>query len=180
MNKKLFEIKNYFAKQLTVEKDTADLQRLCEDCSDYYIMMSDKPPASTEGKDLFHDMPPNVDAKNKLLIGIYNQSNRMVGFIDMIKDFPEKETWFIGQMMIIPNLRNQGLGRETLNAYQSWAKDNGVKTIGLSVIEKNENAFRFWSTMGFKIVDEKYTSIGDKKMKICVMKKELPISENFK
>lgn len=173
MTSRLFEVDDYFAKKLTLENDIDNLQSLCEACCDYYIMMSGNPPASTEAIELFNDVPPNVELNNKFLIGIYNKSNEMAGLIDMVKDFPEEGTWFIGQLMIKPELRKQGLGSLIMKSYQEWVGCNGAKRVSLSVVEKNKDAFRFWNRIGFEVEDTKYLLIGDKKKKVFVMKKDI-------
>lgn len=48
------------------------------------------------------------------------------------------------------NARNSGIGKMLMNEHINWMKDNGCKTIILTVASENTNTIEFYKTLGFK------------------------------
>lgn len=154
LSKDVLNMEEHFSKKLTLDDDVEDLQKLCESCSKYYRIMEGKTVPSTAGEEVFFDLPKGKQPEDKTVIGVYSEEENLLGIIDMIKDFPRKNIWFIGLMMIDPKKRSQGLGEEMVKNYINLAKDNGIAKIKLGVLQENEGAVRFWDKLGFKITKE--------------------------
>lgn len=152
--KALFNIDGYFAEVLTIEDNVEDLQKLCENCSCYYKLMEGKKVSPNAGKEVFYDLPKGKKLQDKIIIGIYTKSNKLIGIIDMIKDFPVDKIWFIGLMMLDPAERKKGLGEKMVKEYIKFASKNEIGKIRLGVLKENDGALKFWDRMGFKITRE--------------------------
>lgn len=137
-----------------LSKDNNNIvERLCEKCSDYYILSDGVFPSKEEIDKIFTDLPPNKNIEDKFLLGAY-KSDELVGIVDIIKDFPTTGEWMLGLMLIEPEERGNGLGKTIHEALVEWAKDLGAKTFRIGVIEDNYKAFNFWSNLGYTRIKE--------------------------
>ncbi len=173
----LLDIDNYHITQLDADYHIDELQRLCEDCSDYYELCEGRTTPSTASEELFTDVPPGKEPDDKRILGIYEDkdgSKSLVGVIDMLIDFPKENIWYIGLFMIKPSIRNNKVGERVLRKYAEWASKRGVKEINIGVLEENVKAFRFWSRMGFEVAKkiDNY-KIGNKVTTVFAMRCEV-------
>lgn len=171
----LLWIKEYWTRELTQEKDIDILQELCENCIDYYEMNGGRTEdLSNCGQDLFDDLPPGKDHNDKSIVGLFVNENTLAGIIEIVKDYPEEKTWYIGQMMMRREMRGQGIGQGFLQEYLKYLSELNVNKIRLGVLQENEKAYRFWKRMGFKLIYERENyEIGDKTTTAYVMEREL-------
>lgn len=142
----------YKIEKLLKENDSI-VAKLCEKCSDYYILSGGVFPSKEEIDSMFNDLPPNKDLEDKFLLGVY-KSDELVGMVDIIKDFPTIGEWTLGLMLIEPGERGSGLGKIIHKELIKWAKDLGAKTFRIGVIENNQKAFKFWSNLGYTKIKE--------------------------
>ncbi len=140
-----------FATRVIRREDLPDLQQLLERCADYSIMASGSPPASNAAVRLLEECPDGKTADDKLVLGIYNTQNDIVGVLDAISDYPEPGAWWLGLLLIDPAYRNQGLGRQVYLAFEAMVIQLRGSGICLGVVEENEKAFRFWRSLGFEV-----------------------------
>lgn len=145
-------IHGYKIKHLTKDNNNI-VERLCEKCSDYYILSDGKLPSKDEIDKIFTDLPPNKNLKDKFLLGVY-KSDELVGIVDIIKDFPTIEEWMLGLMLIEPKERGNGLGKIIHEALVRWAKKLGAKSFRIGVLKDNYEAFKFWSALGYIKIKE--------------------------
>lgn len=173
----VLNIDNYYISQLDADSDIEELQRLCEDCSDYYELCEGRTTPPTAAEELFTDVPPSKKPEDKRILGIYERKDEcknLVGVIDMLIDFPKENTWYIGLLMIKPTTRNNKIGERVLHWAMEWAAKNGVKEINVGVLEENEKAFRFWSRMGFEVAKKiDNFEIGNKVTTVFAMRREV-------
>jgi RimJ/RimL family protein N-acetyltransferase len=127
--------------------------RLCEKCSDYYMLSGGDLPSKEDIDTMFTDLPPNKNLEDKFLLGVY-ESDELVGMVDIIKNFPTIGEWSLGLMLIDPDKRGSGLGEIIHKTLIGWAKDLGAKTFRIGVIENNQKAFKFWSNLGYTKIKE--------------------------
>ncbi|SHK26747.1 GNAT family N-acetyltransferase [Paramaledivibacter caminithermalis] len=150
--KSIFQLKNYKVKKLDFEKDLKALLQLCENCKDFYELNGIESVNLETAKEIFKELPPGKEYDSKMVIGVYNDKDTLIGIIEGVTDFPENYTWYIGQMMISVDYRNKGLGEEFYRGFEKWAVMNSVNCIKLGVLEENTNGLRFWKRMGFRII----------------------------
>ncbi len=138
MNRKiLFKVQGILATYLNPE-DGALLQGLLENCADYFELVHGCPPAESEAQVLFEDKPPTKTLKDKIVIGLWDTEQKLIGVLDSIKGYPSQSEWFLGLLLIDPAFRQQGLGRKVYEAFEQWITRQGAIQIGLGVVEQNQ------------------------------------------
>jgi GNAT superfamily N-acetyltransferase len=149
----LFEVPGYKVILLSHETIPA-LQGFLERCADYNQLVSGEPPSSSAAQSLFTECPPGRSSEDKLVIGVTVGDGSLVGVLDVLRGYPQKECWWVGLLLLDPSWRNRGLGRQIYQSFERWLGQLGVKYILLGVIEANENAYRFWQSLGFELVEK--------------------------
>jgi ribosomal protein S18 acetylase RimI-like enzyme len=160
-------------RQLSLD-DSEAIQELYERCLDYMLLVDGHPAGSNAGEEEFQDVPPGKSPDDKLLFGIFNQQNDLVGLLDVLRGYPDETTWWIGLLLLAPEVRSQGIGQKIVEGFVEYAQANGVQAIMLGVVEENKSAYKFWSRMGFKFVRQtEPRQFGDKTQRVSVMRRVL-------
>ncbi len=60
-------------------------------------------------------------------------------------------------MAVAEQYQHHGLGRQLLDAFESWSMDHGFNWI---VIHARENAHRFYIKLGYEIEGDLFTEVG--------------------
>lgn len=141
-----YKIKYLFSNNKIVEK-------LCEKCSDYYLLHDGILPSKKEIDKIFTTLPPNKSYEDKFVLGIY-KFDKLVGIVDIIKDFPDVGEWMLGLILINPEERGNGLGKIVHKALSEWAIGLGATSFRIGVIEDNYNGIKFWSSLGYTKIKE--------------------------
>jgi ribosomal protein S18 acetylase RimI-like enzyme len=168
----LFQTVDCYASLLSAE-DGKRLQSLCERCADYYELVEGNPPNSAAAQSLFYAVPDGKGSDDKLLIGLFTITDQLIGVVDIIRDYPEDRTWYVGLLLIEPAYRSKGIGTVVYRALEDWAVSCGARQIRLSVLEENERAYSFWEQIGFEEIERQGSKMfGDKEHRVIVMKRE--------
>ena len=101
-------------------------------------------------------MPPDKGYQDKLVIGCFD-SGKLIGVIDIIRDYRGEHCWFLGLLFLDPGRRSQGHGASIVRDLKLALRCVGGKRLSLAVIERNQRAFQFWKRMAF---DEERRSAG--------------------
>jgi GNAT superfamily N-acetyltransferase len=129
--------------------DVAELQALHERCSDYFEMIEGSPTRPTSAKEDMEELPPGKEASDKLLFGIRSDEGRLVGALELVRDYPGPGRWYIGLLMLDPDARGAGLGLRIYEAARAWVLAQGGHEIALAVLQQNTAAEGFWRRRGF-------------------------------
>jgi RimJ/RimL family protein N-acetyltransferase/SAM-dependent methyltransferase len=151
-----FKIPGYQARRLRSE-DTAILQTLLENCSDYSLLVTGSPPTSSAATSLLVDCPEGKTSNDKLVLGLFTERQDLAGVLDVIRDYPAQGDWWMGLLLLAPAYRGQGLGQRIYHAFECWVVGQGARGIYLGVIEQNQRAYRFWQNAGFEPVERQPT-----------------------
>ena len=170
-------IPTYSVRQLSLE-DIEAVQTLCEKCLDYMLLV-DGHPADPDGVERdFQEVPPGNLPEDKFVFGIVNQRNDLVGLLDVVHSYPEKKIWWIGLLLLIPDIRSQGIGQKVLEGFAKYVRANGGQAIMLGVVEENTRAYQFWSRAGFEFVRQtEPRQFGNKTQKVRIMRRDLQDAE---
>ncbi|MFA7252905.1 MAG: GNAT family N-acetyltransferase [Candidatus Paceibacterota bacterium] len=128
--------------------DIEKLQILFEESSEFFQLINGRFPFKNEARTFITQLPEGKTLSDKFILGIYD-GDRLIGIIDIVKNYPEKDTWFIGLFLISPDYRNRGLGQKIYKALQDYFRSEKVKFIKISVAEQNVLALKFWKNLGF-------------------------------
>jgi GNAT superfamily N-acetyltransferase len=163
-------IEGYEVRRLTAA-DAAELQPLCERCSDYYEQHEGVPTGPDAAEEELAARPPGTADSDKFALGIYAPGGEMAAYLDLVRDYPSAGEWQIGLMMIDPALRGAGLGSRACRAAMEWMASQGARTVTLGVLEHAPDAERFWRRMAFEeIRRQPYTSPGGRESRLIVMR----------
>lgn len=167
----VMKIGDYVVAHISPDEGDA-LQAVFEKCTDYFQLVTGLPPGPAEANSTFMVVPEGKGYEDKLLLGIY-KARELIGCLDVIKDYPQAGTWSLGLMMLIPEYRNRGLGRQVYQGFEGWAAGEGATAIRLGVVEQNAGAYRFWQRLGFATVERKRMTFGRRENDVLVMVKHL-------
>ncbi|MBD65417.1 MAG: hypothetical protein CME62_09425 [Halobacteriovoraceae bacterium] len=100
-------------------------------------------------------LPPSTSYKDKYVF-LIKLGNENIGAIDLIRDYPEKDTAYIGLLILCEEMQGKGFGRKAYKALEKYILNElGLGRIQLSYVESNPVEM-FWSKNGFyKIGDRK-------------------------
>jgi RimJ/RimL family protein N-acetyltransferase len=152
-----FSIGGYRTKLLTFS-DLSALQDMLEKCADYMELVYGSPTSSNEAEMLVASLPPDKSLDDKYIIGIFDKTMQLVGFVDAVKDYPEAGDWWVGLVLLAPNSRGRGIGSQLYRAFESWIEGQGAQRVYLGVIEANPRAHAFWERLGFERVEKRQST----------------------
>jgi GNAT superfamily N-acetyltransferase len=98
------------ARALASDEDIANLQRLFEMAPSYCERTFGFPPGPAEAHSTLIARPPSAAPEDKLPLGVFDDTGRLVGFSDVILRFPEQCQCYIGYVLVDPVWQHQGLG----------------------------------------------------------------------
>jgi ribosomal protein S18 acetylase RimI-like enzyme len=149
-SERVFELTGCFGVRLD-ETRVAELQEFHERCAEYVELITGQPPGPDEAADLLASLPRGKTHDDKFVIGLFDAPGHMIGVLDVIRDYPNRDEWFLGLLMLEPGIRNHGLGERVYRRLEEWVRASGGKAIHLIVQEQNPGALRFWQRMGFEV-----------------------------
>ena len=114
-------------------------------------------------------LPPNKSYDDKYYIGFF-EKDCLVAVMDLILNFPNRETAFIGFFMMNKAFQGKGLGTEIIKECFKTLKEEGYHYVRLGFAKGNPQSEAFWLKNGFERtgvedVQEQYT--------VVVLQKEL-------
>lgn len=116
---------------------------------------------------------PDGAQKNQKNYKLVSFNNEILGAVDYITGYPEKNTVFIGLFIIKNNKHGQGFGRKIFNYLENLFKSEGFLKIRLGVIADNEIGFSFWKKRNFKEIERKVLKFGNSEKEVIVMEKKI-------
>ncbi len=155
------------------EEDAATIQALLEKAGDYTLMVDGRPPSPDGYREILTDLPPGKTPDDKLAMGIYENGTALIGLLDAVRNYPEPGIWWIGQLLVDPTRRGQGLGEAIYHSFETWAAQCGAVGIGLGVVQVNARALRFWQRLGFTTLEEKREKIGTLEHTVLCMRRNI-------
>ncbi len=110
-------------------------------------------------KEEVSSIPPFTSLEKKHYISIYNFNRELVAVLDLIEEYSfknkhGKNAIWIGLLQIDKKKQNTGLGKIISKAIFESCRENGIEFIQLGVIKENDNAFKFWTNVGFETFAE--------------------------
>jgi ribosomal protein S18 acetylase RimI-like enzyme len=116
------------------------------ECAEFFNLYKNSDATERDVESLFNEMPQGKSAQDKEVYGIFVEGS-MAGVIDLIHDYPQKGTGFIGLFLLKGSLQRQGLGKKAWLALEDLFK---FQEFRLVVVSTNIKAFAFWYAMGFQ------------------------------
>ena len=98
-------------------------------------------------------LPPGKPLNDKYYIGFFKR-DKLIAVMDLIMDYPKKNTAFIGLFMMDVNYQNKGVGSKVIGEVLSYLKSANCENIRLGVDKGNPQSNSFWNKNGFVAVGE--------------------------
>lgn len=70
--------------------------------------------------------------------------------VQILTDCPEPGMWWIGLLIVAPELRSRGVGSDIVRQTLAAAAEAGIGTVKLAVSLRNPRGLRFWEKAGFR------------------------------
>jgi ribosomal protein S18 acetylase RimI-like enzyme len=147
---RVFELTSCFGVRLD-ETRIPELQAFYDECRDYFELSTGAPPGPNEAEDLIRSVPRGRTAEDKFVIGLFDAPGHLVGVLDVIRDHPKPNHWFLGLLLIGRSWRGHHMGERVYRRLEEWIRVQGGREIHLIVQEQNPGAIRFWQRMGFDV-----------------------------
>jgi ribosomal protein S18 acetylase RimI-like enzyme len=131
--------------------DEADLQAFYVECRDYVELVTGEAPGPGEARALLLDLPPGKKAADKYVFGFRDDDGRLVGVLDVVRDYPRPAEWYLSLLLFGPASRGRRYGEGVYRWVTGWVSGEGGRAVHLVVTEDNPKAIRFWRRMGFAV-----------------------------
>ncbi len=163
----------YAVRRLLFE-DIGAIQGLFAKCLDYMLLVDGHAADPDAVAEEFQSLPPGKSYGDKFVFGIANQQHELVGLLDTIRRYPDEATWWIDTLLLVPEIRSQGLGQMVVQSFAEYVRASGGRAIMLGVVEENTRAYRFWSRLGFELVRQtEPQQFGNKTQTVSIMRQTL-------
>ncbi len=133
-------------------EDIEAVQALFEKCLDFMLLVDGRAAGPQAAREEFQSVPPGWSLADKFLFGIVDQQKDLVGYLDVMRGYPQEGAWWIGLLLLVPQVRSQGLGQKVTQGFTDYIRTNHGREIMLGVVENNQSAYKFWTRMGFELV----------------------------
>lgn len=134
------------------------MQHLLERCSDYYELHEGWPTPADAGEYELTFVPPGRRLEDMFLLALEDDGGTLHAVAQLLRHCPKPDTWWIGLLVVAPELRSQGLGAVLLQQVIDAAAADGVTAIWLSVSVNNPRGARFWEAEGFRPTGETHNA----------------------
>lgn len=149
--------------------DLDNILALLKQCPDYFVMESGHPASDSDARAILMDLPCGKTLDDKTVLGL-ETNGRLTAVLEVLKDYPEPGTAWIGLLLIHPNFRGRGLGREIVSSLSAALQPAGVREIRLGVLDENISGLDFWQKLGFRQIAVKPNrQFGSKTHKVIVL-----------
>jgi RimJ/RimL family protein N-acetyltransferase len=153
---------------------TAPLQRLFDKCADFVMLVEGEEASPTAAQDIFQERPAGRSLDDKFLYGLVERNGEIVGLLEGFRHYPDEAIWWIGLLMLAPEVRGRGLGRKLVQSFCDYVCSVQGTAVMLGVVEENRAAYRFWQQVGFEQVRQtEPRPFGKKTQSVYVMRRAL-------
>ena len=138
----------------------------------YFSKISDNPPSISNVEEDIEVIPNGVQ-KNQKNYRLISFNGEILGVVDFLSDYPEKDTILIGFFIIKNDKQKQGLGTKIFRYLEKSFKNKKFLKIRIGVLVDNEIGLSFWKKQNFKEIERKFLKFEKSKKEVIVMEKEI-------
>lgn len=69
--------------------------------------------------------------------------------MDLILDYPQEKSAYIGFFMMVPDFQGRGVGSEIIGTCAAYLAKQGYQKLGLAIDKGNPQSDAFWTKNGF-------------------------------
>ena len=138
----------------------------------YFSKISDNPPSISNVEEDIEAIPNGVQ-KNQKNYSLISFNDEILGVVDYLSDYPEKDTILIGLFIIKNDKQKQGLGTKIFRYLEKLFRNKKFLKIRIGVLVDNEIGLSFWKKQNFKEIERKFLKFEKSKKEVIVMEKEI-------
>ena len=138
----------------------------------YFSKISDNPLSISNVEEDIEAIPNGVQ-KNQKNYRLISFNDEILGVVDFLSDYPEKDTILIGLFIIKNDKQKQGLGTKIFRYLEKSFKNKKFLKIRIAVLVDNEVGLSFWKKQNFKEIERKFLKFEKSKKEVIVMEKEI-------
>ena len=138
----------------------------------YFSKISDDPPSISNVEEDIEVIPNGVQ-KNQKNYRLISFNDEILGVVDFLTDYPEKDIILIGFFIIKNDKQKQGLGTRIFRYLENLFKDKKFLKIRRGVLVDTEIGLSFWKKQNFKEIERKFLKFEKSKKEVIVMEKEI-------
>ena len=135
------------------EADITAVYDLCRANRRYYRYAKTEP-TKRNLTEVISEMPEGTEPSQKHFLGFYDMDGSLAAILDLITDYPENGSAFIGWFMVDAKQQGHGVGSQIFADIRASLEAQGVTKLSLAVIKENEPAIEFWEKQGFVLTGE--------------------------
>ena len=141
-------ISNKYKVKKLEENDIDDIYNLCKNNPTYYKYC---PPNVTKEsiKEDMKALPINKTLKDKFYVGLYDDE-KLVAILDLILDYPNSDSAFIGFFMLDKKYQGKGVGSKIIEELLHYLKAIGYMQVELAYVKNNTQSEKFWTKNKFE------------------------------
>ncbi len=136
----------YDVRRIT-ESEISDVYRLFRTNKRFYRYMQAVPTRESL-TEVISNIPGGSEESDKFFVGFYDD-DKLIAVLDMITGQPNKDGAFIGWLMVDGEKQRLGIGSEIMADVRAAVKGWGYSSISLGCVKENEEAVKFWKSIGF-------------------------------
>ena len=141
--------------------------------NDYYFSkISDASQNISNIEEDIETIPDGVH-KNQKNYKLISFNDEILGVVDYLTDYPEKDTILIGLLIIKNDKQKQGLGTKIFRYLEKLFKNKKFLKIRIGVLVDNEIGLSFWKKQNFKEIERKFLKFEKSEKEVIVMEKEI-------
>jgi ribosomal protein S18 acetylase RimI-like enzyme len=129
--------------------DEPRLQEFLERCSDYYLLHEGRPTPADAARHELSAVPDGRSSADLRLLGMTSANGELVAVAQLLRDYPAKDDWWIGMLLVAPSERSRGIGALLFEHVMQLARAEGGRSVQLVVSLRNPRAKKFWEGLGF-------------------------------
>ena len=141
--------------------------------NDYYFSkISDASQNISNIEEDIETIPDGVH-KNQKNYKLISFNDEILGVVDYLTDYPEKDTILIGLLIIKNDKQKQGLGTKIFRYLENSFKDKNFLKIRIGGLVDNQIGLSFWKKQNFKEIERKFLKFEKSEKEVIVMEKEI-------
>jgi len=143
---------------IAAERFPAWLERSLEEYTADLIATGEDPDQARRHatESLSQAFPENAPTSDNAVLDLVDESGNTVGYLWVGSDTSDDPgAWWVWDVVVEPEHRGKGLGRAAMLLAESYARDRGAQTLGLSVFGFNTAAKALYDSLGYETTSVK-------------------------
>lgn len=132
-----------------LNEDAARVMDLFERAADYARLEKGKAPDLEFLRETF-DGPPMLAREDRFVLAL-EQDAKLMGTAAYIRNFYEAGEWYMGLLLLDPNVRGSRHGSNLARRVIEHARAESGTCIRIAVLDANPKARRFWERQGYTL-----------------------------